>query len=149
MRALVEHNLQEGAWGVTSGLDYLPGNFAHTDEIIKVTSVAAPWRTHYPSHERITRESGFSSKAGEGETIKVGVESGMLAILSDSAPTKLFSPEGAHFVLIGGEPLDGQRHIWWNFVSSRKERIEQAKADWLARRMGDIPGETEWIPLPV
>jgi redox-sensitive bicupin YhaK (pirin superfamily) len=79
----------------------------------------------------------------------VGVESGMLAILSDSAPTRLFSPEGAHFVLIGGEPLDGQRHIWWNFVSSRKERIEQAKADWLARRMGDIPGETEWIPLPV
>jgi len=90
MRALVEHNLQEGAWGVTSGLDYLPGNFAHTDEIIKVTSVAAPWRTHYPSHERITRESGFSSKAGEGETIKVGVESGMVPVLTHM---KVWGPE--------------------------------------------------------
>jgi N-acyl-D-amino-acid deacylase len=82
MRAIVERNLQQGAWGVTSGLDYLPGNFAHTDEITKVVSVAAPWRTHYPSHERITRESGFSSKAGEGETIKVGSDSGMVPVLT-------------------------------------------------------------------
>ena len=78
----------------------------------------------------------------------LSVESGTLAIVSASVPTKLSCPDGAHFIVIGGEPLDGQRHIWWNFVSSRKERIEQAKADWMARRMGDILGETEWIPLP-
>lgn len=51
-------------------------------------------------------------------------------------------------MLLGGEPLDGPRHLWWNFVSSSKERIEQAKEDWLQGRFGSIPGETEFIPLP-
>jgi redox-sensitive bicupin YhaK (pirin superfamily) len=51
-------------------------------------------------------------------------------------------------MLLGGEPLDGPRHLWWNFVSSSKERIEQAKHDWLVGNFGDVPGETEFIPLP-
>ena len=51
-------------------------------------------------------------------------------------------------LLLGGEPLDGPRHLWWNFVSSRRERIEQAKADWQQGRFGAIAGETEFIPLP-
>ncbi|HYR35339.1 MAG TPA: pirin family protein [Burkholderiales bacterium] len=54
----------------------------------------------------------------------------------------------ARVLLLGGEPLDGQRYIWWNFVSSRKERIAQAADDWQARRFAAIPGETEFIPLP-
>ena len=53
----------------------------------------------------------------------------------------------ARAVLIGGEPL-GHRHVWWNFVSSRKERLLQAGEDWGAQRMGSVPGETEFIPLP-
>ena len=53
----------------------------------------------------------------------------------------------ARVVLIGGEPL-GRRVMAWNFVSSRKERIEQAKDDWRARRFDPVPGETEFIPLP-
>jgi redox-sensitive bicupin YhaK (pirin superfamily) len=54
-----------------------------------------------------------------------------------------------HFVIAGGAPMDGPRHIWWNFVSSRKERIEQAKEDWKAARFDIVPGdETEFIPLP-
>ncbi len=52
-------------------------------------------------------------------------------------------------MLLGGEPLDGPRHLWWNFVSSSSERIEQAKADWQAGRFGTIPGDdAEFIPLP-
>ena len=51
-------------------------------------------------------------------------------------------------VVIGGDALDAPRHIWWNFVSSRKERIVQAAADWEQQRMGQVPGDTEWIPLP-
>ena len=52
-------------------------------------------------------------------------------------------------MLFGGEPLDGPRHLWWNFVSSSKERIEQAKADWEAGAFGLIPGDdAERIPLP-
>jgi redox-sensitive bicupin YhaK (pirin superfamily) len=55
----------------------------------------------------------------------------------------------AHFVVVGGGAMDGPRHIWWNFVSSRKERIEQAKADWAAGHFGKVPGdEIEFIPLP-
>src|SRR5580698_6388570 len=55
----------------------------------------------------------------------------------------------AHFVVVGGAPMDGPRHIWWNFVSSRKDRIEAAKADWKAGRFDIVPGDTtEFIPLP-
>jgi redox-sensitive bicupin YhaK (pirin superfamily) len=52
-------------------------------------------------------------------------------------------------MLVGGAPLDGDRHIWWNFVSSSKERIERAKDDWRHGRFGKVPGdEKEFIPLP-
>jgi len=55
----------------------------------------------------------------------------------------------AHIALFGGEPLDGPRHIWWNFVSSRKDRIEAAKAEWAAGHFQKVPGdEIEFIPLP-
>jgi len=54
----------------------------------------------------------------------------------------------ARFLMLGGDPMDGARFIWWNFVSSRKERIEQAKADWRQARFGSVPGDSEFIPLP-
>ncbi len=55
----------------------------------------------------------------------------------------------SHIAILGGAVLEGPRHIWWNFVSSRKDRIEQAKEDWKAARFGIVPGdETEFIPLP-
>ncbi|MEO1035537.1 MAG: pirin family protein [Pseudomonadota bacterium] len=53
----------------------------------------------------------------------------------------------SHVMIIGGESL-GKRHIWWNFVASSRERIEQAKDDWREGRFDSVPGETEWIPLP-
>jgi redox-sensitive bicupin YhaK (pirin superfamily) len=54
----------------------------------------------------------------------------------------------ARFMALGGEPMDGPRHIWWNFVSSSKDRIEQAKADWELGRFDSVPGDSEFIPLP-
>jgi redox-sensitive bicupin YhaK (pirin superfamily) len=54
----------------------------------------------------------------------------------------------ARFMILGGTAMEGPRHIWWNFVSSRKERIEQAKEDWKSGRFDPVPGETEFIPLP-
>jgi len=44
--------------------------------------------------------------------------------------------------------LDGHRHLYWNFVSSRRERIDQAKSDWAEGRFPKVPGETDYIPLP-
>ena len=54
----------------------------------------------------------------------------------------------ARFMMLGGEPMDGPRFIWWNFVSSRRDRIEQAKADWRQARFDTVPGDHEFIPLP-
>lgn len=70
-----------------------------------------------------------------------------LAVLAEGKAA-ITAPKGARYVVIGGAPLDGPRFIWWNFVSSTKERIEWAKQEWTAQRMGNIPGEHEWIPLP-
>ena len=64
-------------------------------------------------------------------------------------PVTLTAAAAARVVLLGGAAMDGPRHIWWNFVSSRKERIEQAKAEWKARRFDIVPGDEEdFIPLP-
>jgi len=71
-----------------------------------------------------------------------------LALLTGGQPARIVATEPTRFVVIGGAPLDGHRTIWWNFVSSSRERIEAAKEDWRQQRMGLIPGETEFIPLP-
>jgi redox-sensitive bicupin YhaK (pirin superfamily) len=63
-------------------------------------------------------------------------------------PVLLEAAVDARLVVIGGAPVDAPRHLWWNFVSSRRERIVQASADWAAQRMGRVPGDDEFIPLP-
>jgi hypothetical protein len=75
------------------------------------------------------------------------VPSQQMVVLGGDA-VRLSASEAARLVVIGGAVLDAPRHMWWNFVSSRKERIAQAAADWQAQRMGQVPGETEFIPLP-
>ena len=62
---------------------------------------------------------------------------------------RLVPERGAHFMLFGGASLGSKRYIWWNFVSSSKERIEQAKEEWRTGRFDIVPGdEEEFIPLP-
>jgi redox-sensitive bicupin YhaK (pirin superfamily) len=75
---------------------------------------------------------------------------GQLLVFKPGAEIILRAPEtsAARMMLLGGEPMDGARHIWWNFVSSSKERIEQAKEDWRMGRFAPVPEETEFIPLP-
>jgi redox-sensitive bicupin YhaK (pirin superfamily) len=50
-------------------------------------------------------------------------------------------------MVVGGEPL-GERYLYWNFVSSSKERIDKAKSDWREGKFGQVPGDSEFIPLP-
>lgn len=71
-----------------------------------------------------------------------------LVVLDPGTRPRLRARTAVKAMLLGGEPLDGHRHLWWNFVSSSKERIEQAKLDWEAGSFGTIPGEHERIPLP-
>lgn len=77
-----------------------------------------------------------------------GFESGQLLVLRPGDAVTVDAGTAARVLLLGGEPMDGPRHIWWNFVSSSKDRIEAAKADWTAGRFTPVPGETEFIPLP-
>lgn len=76
------------------------------------------------------------------------VAPGSLAVLQAGASVHVEAQSDARMVLIGGAPLDGPRVIDWNFVSSSRARIEQAKADWRDRRFPTVPGETEFTPLP-
>jgi redox-sensitive bicupin YhaK (pirin superfamily) len=74
---------------------------------------------------------------------------GTMWVFARSAEAVLRSETGARVMLLGGAPLDGPRHIWWNYVSSSKERIEQAKRDWKEGRFPKVPGDdVEFIPLP-
>jgi redox-sensitive bicupin YhaK (pirin superfamily) len=79
----------------------------------------------------------------DGETLPPNV----MVVIEEGDEPMISAEEGARVVLIGGEPL-GHRHLYWNFVSSRKERIVQAADDWEAQRFAAVPGETEFIPLP-
>ncbi len=75
------------------------------------------------------------------------VEPQTMQLLATGDEPMLSADSEARVVLVGGDPL-GHRHVWWNFVSSRKERIVQAADDWAAGRFASVPGETEFIPLP-
>jgi redox-sensitive bicupin YhaK (pirin superfamily) len=87
--------------------------------------------------------------AGEIEIVGERYGTERLLVLRPRDRVFVRASRDAHIAVIGGAAMDGPRHIWWNFVSSRKERIEAAKADWKAGRFNLVPGDTvEFIPLP-
>src|SRR5271163_3079085 len=73
-------------------------------------------------------------------------EAGQMLVLRPGEAVAIKALDPARLILFGGEPMDGPRHLWWNFVSSSAERIEQAKADWKAGQFPPVAGETEFIP---
>ena len=86
---------------------------------------------------------------GDASVDGIALEQYQLAVLAPGKAMTLTSEAGARVMLLGGEAFTSPRHVWWNFVSSRPERIEQAKADWEAGRFPAVPGDThEFIPLP-
>jgi redox-sensitive bicupin YhaK (pirin superfamily) len=87
----------------------------------------------------------------EGEVACDGdaIDEGAMAVFLPRAEVALQAQRPSRVMLLGGAPIGGARHIWWNFVSSSKERIEQAKRDWTEGRFGKIPGDDlEFVPLP-
>jgi redox-sensitive bicupin YhaK (pirin superfamily) len=86
--------------------------------------------------------------AGEIEIAGDRFVEGRLLVFKPGDRITVKAARDSRIVCLGGATADGPRHVWWNFVSSRKERIEQAKADWKAGRFALVPGETEFIPLP-
>ncbi len=84
---------------------------------------------------------------GDAQLDGEDIPPGRMLVLDAGEEPMLSADADARVVLVGGAPL-GPRHIWWNFVSSRRERIVQAADDWAAQRFAPVPGETEFIPLP-
>jgi redox-sensitive bicupin YhaK (pirin superfamily) len=100
-------------------------------------------------YDATTEERALYVVDGEVEIAGDRFAPGRLLIFRPGDAITVTAATDARVVLVGGAAMDGPRHIWWNFVSSRKKRIEQAKADWKAGRFGIVPGDvTEFIPLP-
>ncbi len=94
-------------------------------------------------------ERAIYTVEGEIEISGDSFTPGKLLVFKPGDELTVIARENARFLLLGGEPMDGPRHIWWNFVSSSKERIDQAKNDWKHMRFDAIPGDEEdFIPLP-
>lgn len=94
-------------------------------------------------------ERGLYVAEGEASLDGARLETGTLYVLRPGIRATLRSARGGHVMLCGGSPMDGPRHVWWNFVSSRRERIREARADWKAGRFALPPDDhDEYIPLP-
>ncbi|NCP15217.1 MAG: pirin family protein [Sphingomonadales bacterium] len=86
---------------------------------------------------------------GDAQVDGIALEQYQLAVLAPGQAMRLVSQNGARVMLLGGEAFTTKRHVFWNFVSSDRERINQAKEDWRAGRFPIVPGdEDEFIPLP-
>jgi redox-sensitive bicupin YhaK (pirin superfamily) len=95
----------------------------------------------------LPQEAAVYPVAGELTLDGAALAPRSMALLSPDSSPLLRAESDARFVVIGGEPI-GHRFMFWNFVSTRKERIAQAADDWSAQRFDKVPGETEFIPLP-
>jgi redox-sensitive bicupin YhaK (pirin superfamily) len=93
-------------------------------------------------------ERAIYTVAGEIEIAGDVFGSAQLLVFRPGDRITIRANTDARFMALGGEPMDGPRHIWWNFVCSRQDRIEQAKADWKMARFDSVPGDNEFIPLP-
>lgn len=82
MQALIKTGLESGAWGVSAGLDYVPGYYATTEEVIQVLEPFSEWDVVFSNHDRVTPESGFSSIAGMAETITIGEATGLIPLIT-------------------------------------------------------------------
>ena len=85
---------------------------------------------------------------GEVSVDEHSVAEATMALLSHTDGVRVSAATEARVLFLGGAPLEGKRYIWWNFVSSSRERIDQAKNDWREKRFAEVPGDPEFIPLP-
>jgi redox-sensitive bicupin YhaK (pirin superfamily) len=127
------------AFGITSPVSMVSPWFY--TEVTAEAGVSVPLD---PDHE----ERAVYVVEGEVEIARERYEAPRLLIFrpGDSITVKTIKP--TRMMFLGGNALEGPRHIWWNFVSSSKERIEQAKQDWKTGRFAAVPQEHEFIPLP-
>ena len=127
-------------YGATSPVKTHSGLFYADVQMLAGTALPLP-----VEHE----ERGIYIAEGEVEVAGQHFAAGRLLVFRPGDAITLNARTNARVMLLGGEPMDGPRHIWWNFVSSSRDRIEAAKNDWKHARFGIVPGdEQDFIPLP-
>ena len=128
-------------WGASSPVT------CHSPTIYADIALAAGG-AHADRRRRPTSARSTSPRARPGSTGSA-LEPATLYVLRPGIAATLRSAGGGHVMLCGGAPIDGPRHVFWNFVSSRRDRINQAKEDWKAGRFALPPDDhDEFIPLP-
>ena len=115
------------------------------DTVYADAALAPGARLPFPTEHE---ERAIYPVSGDIELEGSRVEPGRLLVLRPGREVTITAGSPARLLLLGGAAMDGPRQIWWNFVASSRERIEQAKADWRAGRFAAVPGDTEFIPLP-
>jgi len=129
-----------GAYGERSPVKVFAPMFLLEVKLAAGTELALP-----PEHA----ERGIYVVEGSMRWGDLDLAATQMAVQAGASAPSLLAHEDSRLMLFGGAPLDGERHLWWNFVASSRERIEQAKAEWAAGRYARVPGdEEEFIPLP-
>lgn len=132
--------LAGSAYGVTSPVKVFSPLFYVDAQLKPGASLCVP--TGYAERAAYVAEGSITCGPQRADV-------GRMLVFAPGSEPRISSETGARVMLLGGAALEGKRHIWWNFVSSKKERIEQAKQDWSAGRFPAVPGdEGEPIPLP-
>jgi hypothetical protein len=108
---------------------------------------------HMPAGSRLPLPDEHAQRAvyPVSGRVRIGattLEHGAISVLTAGADCALEAHEASRIMVLGGAAVDGERHLWWNFVSSSPERIERAKTDWREGRFARVPGDPEFIPLP-
>jgi redox-sensitive bicupin YhaK (pirin superfamily) len=136
----VEGRVLLGNWlGLQSPVDF-PAESLYVDLQMEPGS-----RIDYPKGQV---ERAIFSASGPIEIDGVTYPASQLLVLAPDRSVQITAPGGSRVLCFGGEPMDGSRYLWWNFVASDSARIEQAKMDWVDGYFDQVPGDDEWIPLP-
>ncbi len=128
-----------GLWGKSSPVQ------SFTDTLYIDVSLEAGANFELPSE---TEERAVYALGGRIEIGGVVHEPSQMLVFRPGDQIVVKALDNVRLMVLGGEAADGPRHIWWNFVSSSKERIEQAKEDWRKNRFDAVVGDDEFIPLP-
>jgi redox-sensitive bicupin YhaK (pirin superfamily) len=138
------------------GVHVLVGSFAGQTSPVKAASPTLYAALEMRADSTLNVEAGYAERAlyvvsGSISIDGEAIESGTLVVLASDVEVAVTAQSDARLMLVGGAPLDGPRTLWWNFVTSSKERLEAAKQAWGQQdkaQFPKVPGEHEWIPLP-
>jgi redox-sensitive bicupin YhaK (pirin superfamily) len=98
--------------------------------------------------DKIDGEVAFVLVAGEMMSGDTKISQGQMLISKSNQACSICLQKGTRILLFGGQPLDGERYLRWNFVSSSKDRLNQATKDWKAKKFPKVPGDETYIPIP-